>query len=92
MKQWSDMFRNFSMVGQLGLSLAMPLLLCVLFCSWLVSRFGAGSWVYIPGFFFGLGGSFMTAYKVYLAVTKETAQSRKKKSGKNRGAAFNSHS
>lgn len=38
--------------------------------SWLNSRFMIGGWIYIPGFIMGLGGSFMTAYKLYLAIMK----------------------
>ena len=65
---------------------SLPLLLCLIFCSWLSSRFGIGGWIYIPGFFFGLGGSGMTAYKVYLAVMKQ-----EKKNKRSAGAAFNEH-
>lgn len=54
----------------MGISLAAPLLLCLFLCSWLNSRFMIGGWIYIPGFIMGLGGSFMTAYKLYLAIMK----------------------
>ncbi len=57
---------NLVLIGQLGLSVIMPLLLCFFICYLLVSRLGAGQWVYIIGFILGLGASFMTAYKVYL--------------------------
>ncbi len=59
------------MVGQLGLSLLMPLLIC-LFLSYLaVTKLSVGAWIYLPGFVLGLGGSFATAWKVYLSIVKK---------------------
>ncbi len=67
-KRISQLASKFAMVGQLGLSLLMPLLLCLFGCYLLVSKLSVGAWVYIPGFILGLGSSMMTAYKVYLSV------------------------
>lgn len=86
MKKGTTLLKNLTLLSQLGLSLVMPLLICMGICYLLTSRLGAGSWVYILGFFFGLGGSGMTAYKTYLAVMKKE----EKKDGEKR-AAFNSH-
>ncbi|WP_176254069.1 AtpZ/AtpI family protein [Enterocloster alcoholdehydrogenati] len=86
MKGWAHTLGSLSMFTQLGLSLAAPLLLCVLLCSWLISRFALGTWVYIPGFFFGLGGSGATAWRVYQDIMKKQTK-RKKTSGR----AFNEH-
>ena len=75
MKGWAHTMSSLSMFSQLGLSLAAPLLLCVLICSWLTGRFGIGTWIYIPGFFFGLGGSGgMRMAQIQPAVKKETAR------------------
>ena len=43
--------------------------------------------IYIPGFIMGLGGSFMTAYKLYLAIMK----TQKKKKNREHEKAFNRH-
>ena len=67
----SRLFGQFAMVGQLGLSLLMPLLICLFACFLMVTRLSVGAWVYIPGFILGLGSSAMTAYKVYLQVMKK---------------------
>ncbi len=67
---------GFVMVGQLGLSLLMPLLLCLLLCYILTSRAGFGGWIYIPGFFFGIGGSMMTAYKLYRSEVRKASKKR----------------
>ncbi len=70
---FSKLMAQFAMVGQLGLSLVTPLLICIFACYMLTTRLGVGGWVYILGFFFGLGGSMTTAYKVYLEVNKKNA-------------------
>lgn len=88
MKQWAEILKNISILTQFGLSLITPLLLCLLLCWWLCGRFGLGGWIYIPGFFFGLGGSGTVAYKLYLTVThrqKKEKQAKKK-------VSFNRHS
>ena len=50
MKQWSEIIRNVTMLSQLGLSLITPVLICLAVCWLIVSKTGAGGWVYIPGF------------------------------------------
>ena len=68
---WSKILQQLPMVGQLGLSLVTPVLLCLALCWWLCDRFGLGGWIYIPGFIFGIGASFMTAYKLYLKSVRD---------------------
>ncbi len=82
------LFNHFALIGQFGLSLVMPLLLCFLGCYALFSRGIAGIWIFIPGFVLGIGASFMTAWKFYLYVIgKEDRQKEKKE----RGVCFNDH-
>ena len=87
MKEWTDIIKNLTMLTQFSLSFITPLLLCLAFCWWICSRTGVGGWVYIPGFFFGMGGSGMVAYKFYLSTMK-----RQKNEGKKKKISFNSHS
>lgn len=47
---------------------------------------GIGEWVFLPGFFFGLGGSFTVAYKLYLSVTSHQRKEKKKNK-----VSFNRH-
>ena len=75
----SRLIGQFAMVGQLGLSLLMPLLMCLFGCYLLVSKLSVGAWIYIPGFILGLGSSAMTAYKVYLSVVSKEEKKRKKR-------------
>lgn len=86
MKGWSNLIKNITMLSQFGLSFITPTLLCLAICWWLSSSWGIGGWVYIPGFFFGMGGSGMVAYKFYLSVTKK-----EKKKEKKTPISFNRH-
>ena len=76
LKQWSEILRNVTMLSQLGLSFITPLLLCLALCWFIISKTGVGGWIYIPGFFFGLGGSATVAYKFYLSVNKQEKKTR----------------
>lgn len=87
MKDWVNFSQRLIMLGQLGLSLMMPLLICLGICYLLTTKAGLGLWIYFPGFIFGLGGSFMTAYKMWLSVS-----AREKKKGEKEPPAFNRHS
>ncbi|MDO4519121.1 MAG: AtpZ/AtpI family protein [Eubacteriales bacterium] len=86
MKQWTEIFKNITMLGQFGLSFIMPTLMCILLCWWLNAKVGVGAWVYIPGFILGMGSSFMVAYKFYRAVMQ-----REKKEKNKKGISFNDH-
>lgn len=89
MKRGSELLKNLSMITQLGLSLIMPVLLCVFLCWLLVAKAGVGAWVYIPGIIFGIGGSFSTAYKFYrMNVAKKGGDEAQKK---RRSGNFNDH-
>ena len=85
MKEWSKAFRNLSILSQFGLSLAMPLLLCLFVAYQLREHFHLSYWVYLPAFFFGLAASFMSAYKFYLSVSE------KEKKQETKDRAFNQH-
>lgn len=78
MKHWVKMYQNILMLTQFGLSFITPLLLCLALCWWLCSRFSIGGWIYIPGFFFGLGGSFTVAYKFYVITMNQQKKEKKK--------------
>ena len=65
-----------------------PCPICLAVCWLIVSKTGAGGWVYIPGFFFGLGGSGTVAYKFYLSINRQQKKENKKKKNK---VSFNRH-
>lgn len=85
MKYWMEMVKHLTTLTQFGLSLITPLLLCLGICMWVYQRTGIGGWIFIPGFFFGMGGSGMVAYKLYLSViNRQKKEKKKKKIGFNR--------
>ena len=86
MKDLSKIMTQLTLVGQLGLSLATPLLLCLFVCYLLISKLSAPAWIYIPGFILGIGSSMMTAWKFYTAVI-----SRDNKKKKDSTISFNDH-
>jgi hypothetical protein len=86
MRKWADIMKNISLLTQFGLSFVTPLLLCLVLCWWLTTNFEVGEWIYIPGFFFGMGGSGMVAYKFYLSV-----MNRHKKQDRKKRISFNRH-
>ena len=88
-KDLSKLLSQFAMVGQLGLSLLMPLLLCMFACYLLCTKLSVCAWVYIPGFILGLGGSMTTAYKVYLSVIRR--EEKKKRVRDPKEVYFNKH-
>lgn len=86
MKNWMNMVKNITMSTQFGFSLITPLLMCLGLCGFLSAKAGIGAWIFIPGFFFGLGGSGMVAWKLYLSVMKE-----EEKNDRKQKASFNRH-
>ena len=73
-REWNTILRHLTMLGQLGLSLIMPVLMCMGGCWLLCTKLGLGLWVYIPGFILGLGSSGVTAYKTWQQVMKKDAK------------------
>ena len=86
MKNWSELIKNLTMLTQFGLSLITPLILCIGISWYPDTHTGIGGWIYIAGFFFGLGGSGMFAYKTFKKVTGKT-----KKKDNSKGISFNRH-
>jgi len=79
MKKWTEIMKNLTMLSQLGISFITPTLMCLAICYRLNNSFQIGTWIYLIGFFFGLGSSFMVAYKLYLSImNKEKKDDRKK--------------
>ncbi len=86
LKKWTKALKNISLLSQLGISLVMPILLCLAGCYALTTYLGAGVWIYIPGILFGIGGSFSTAYRFYRMVMKD-----EKKNDRAGSTSFNTH-
>lgn len=57
MQSFVKALRNLAWMTQMGMSVAVPLVLCILSSAWLKNRFDLGGWIFIPGIFLGLGGA-----------------------------------
>jgi hypothetical protein len=68
MSKWGKALTYIVYVGQLGLDLIMPVLLCLAGCWYLTSHLGWGLWIYIPGFLLGIGAGAMTFWKFYTKI------------------------
>ncbi len=86
MKNWSELIKNLAMLTQFGLSLITPLLICLGICWYLETHTGVGSWIYIAGFFFGLGGSGTFALKTFRRISDK-----EQKKKKDQDISFNRH-
>ena len=88
MKRWNEWIKNHTLLTQFGQSFITQILMCLALCWWLTARCSIGAWIFIPGFFFGLGGSFTVAYRLYLSVTECQKKEDKKKKRK---ISYNRH-
>ena len=86
-----ELVKNLTLLTQLGLSFVTPLLMCVGLCWWLTVRFGIGGWIFIPGLFFGLGGSFSFAMNVYRTVMTKDRKEEDRKEKRRNGVFYNRH-
>lgn len=77
------LFRQLSRLTQLGLELVLPPVGCLLLCSWIANRSGAGAWIFLPGLLLGLGASGVTAWKEYRRVREKTKREPRPVYGRN---------
>ena len=67
----SDIFKALSMITYVGISVAVPIILCVAVSGWLCRRFSLGSWVVIAGAFLGAAAGFSNLFKLAKIMNKE---------------------
>lgn len=92
MRDWKELNKtltNLIYVGQLGLDLIMPVLLCMAGAWYLDSRLGWGAWVYFPALILGLGAGGVTFKKFYHRVVMKGIKKPKKDRPKN--VSFSRH-
>lgn len=82
MKDFRRAFENLIYVGQLGLDLIMPVLLCLGGAWYLDSHFGTGLWVYFVAFPLGLAAGGMTFWKFYQRVVMKGYRKKREDPGK----------
>lgn len=57
---WFAALQNLTWLTQLGLSLAVPPILCLMAADWLSKQFGLGEWVFLAAVVLGIGGAAST--------------------------------
>lgn len=67
--------------------------LCLALCWWLCDRFSVGTWIYLIGFFFGIGGGAVTAWKFGQSVLRHQKRIETEPDGKKKKkrVSFNRH-
>ena len=88
------MITNLTMLTQFGLVPCDCLFFFVLaLCWWLCDRFSVGTWIYLIGFFFGIGGGAVTAWKFGQSVLRHQKRSETEPDGKKKKkrVSFNRH-
>ncbi len=68
-------------ITQFGLSLVLPVLLCLLGAKWLQGQFGAGGWIYAVGLAVGLlaaAGSLGAYFRFVQRETKKAEEAHRK--------------
>ncbi|MDO4286204.1 MAG: AtpZ/AtpI family protein [Eubacteriales bacterium] len=72
-----ECIENLTLLTQLGLSIAIPPLVCLYAAGWLRNRLELGLWIMALALIFGLGGSVSNIWKFWKIIQK-----RGRKSGK----------
>lgn len=79
-----EIMKELCWIGQLGLNLLMPLILCLAACWWAVNRFQLPDWLYLPAVILGFGGGWVTAKEFYKMTMRRNTKEKPPK-------AFNRH-
>ena len=70
--EWFRLLKIAVQFTQLGLSLVIPLLLCLLAAGWLQRRFQLGNWILLVGLGLGLGAMGVTFYRFVRGILNDT--------------------
>lgn len=66
-----------SYLTQLGLSIATPIVLCILLATWLQNRFALGHWVTLLGIILGVGGGVVSLFNFIYYVQRQVGGKKK---------------
>jgi|GEM_PF-1255580 len=57
-------WRGLFLLTQLGISVMVPPVMCLLCASWLTRRFDLGAWIYFPAIVLGIGAAYTSAKRL----------------------------
>ena len=86
MKKDFGFLKNIVWLTQLGLSIAAPIVLCVLGSVWLRNRFALGGWVVALGTFLGVGAAFVALWQNLREMDRQARED-----DRDAGTNFNEH-
>jgi len=73
-----ECIENLALLTQLGVSIAVPPILCLLAANWLRGKWGLGLWIMIVALVLGLGGSASNVWKFWKQLKKREERETKK--------------
>ncbi len=86
MRKGFAFLKNIVWLTQLGLSVAAPILLCVLGAVWLRNRLDWGAWVIVLGVLLGVGAAFAALWRTLRELDRQA-----KEDDADPGVGFNEH-
>ena len=69
---------NLALLTQLGLSVAMPPILCLLVAGWLRNQFALGLWIMVVALILGIGGGVTSFWKLWKMIEKRQEKQQRK--------------
>lgn len=69
--------KYLSLLSQLGISVIVPPLLCILATLWLKNRFGLGDWVVLVGILIGMAVGLTSLFNYFQIAIKDAKKSQK---------------
>ena len=79
MKDLGKVMTDIVYVGQLGLDMVVPVILCLGVSYYLHKYLHVGAWVFVPGLILGLGGGAMSFKRFYYRIVMKGTRRRNKK-------------
>lgn len=77
-KGWFSVLKNLSFLTQVGVSIAAPIVLCLLLANWLVMRCGWGTWVFVVAAVLGIGGGVSAFWQFAGVVRRQSRRNHKR--------------
>ncbi len=77
-RQKKGVWNYMVLITQFGVSLIVPLLICVFVSLWIQSKFSTGYWVVIVGILLGISALINTFYRFYKAQCNDRTDHEKK--------------
>ncbi len=75
---WRECVENFALLTQLGLSVALPPLLCLFAAGWVRDRLGLGLWIMVIALLLGVGGGVLNFLKTWQMIERRRQRQQKK--------------